>query len=61
MGKAVVKKHIDPHVCVCNKCNGSGYIQLAPSALSVCPHCEGSGRVIVESDITTYVTPYKAK
>ena len=51
-----VKKHIDSHVCICRKCSGTGHLGAEETP---CPHCEGSGRLVVESDIITYVTPYR--
>lgn len=48
-----VTKHIDEHLCVCRYCNGTGKINGEK-----CRRCDGSGRVVVSSDVTTYVRPF---
>lgn len=48
------KRLIPPRVTVCSKCSGTG------SDMGVmCAQCEGSGRVIVSSDVVTFITAYK--
>ena len=47
------EKTIPPHIVVCKVCEGIG-----TKTGMVCPHCKGSGRVIVSCEITTYVSAY---
>lgn len=50
-------KHlIPPRVVVCRQCGGVG----SHGGL-LCEQCEGSGRVVVCSDVETFVTSYKSK
>jgi len=51
--KRTFTRTIEPHVCVCRVCNGSGNVRETP-----CRQCLGSGRVICSSEIKTYVEPY---
>ncbi len=50
------KRLIPPRVVACRLCAGIGY-----HADMECEQCEGSGRVIVCSDVETFVTAYKPK
>lgn len=50
------KRLISPRVVACRLCGGIGY-----HADMVCEQCGGSGRVIVSSDVVTFVTAYKPK
>lgn len=43
-----------PRIASCRLCGATGLIEGA-----ICRQCNGSGRVIVESEITTYIQPYK--
>lgn len=56
-----VRRHIDAHVCVCRRCGGTGRTDAGNGRTAACPQCNGSGRVVIESDITTYVSPYRVK
>jgi len=49
----MVRKHNDDHICICRQCGGTGTVDGA-----MCSQCEGSGRVVVCSDVTTYVRPF---
>lgn len=48
------KRLIPPRVVACRMCSGIGY-----HADMECEQCGGSGRVIVCSDVETFVTAYK--
>jgi DnaJ-class molecular chaperone len=52
----VVKRTIEPHVCICRVCSGSGKVEG-----NICRQCKGSGRVICSSVVTTYVEPFEGK
>lgn len=47
------ERTIAPHVVVCKVCEGTGMKDDR-----TCPQCDGSGRVIVTCEVTTYVTAY---
>ncbi|MFR9547233.1 MAG: hypothetical protein SNJ29_16905 [Rikenellaceae bacterium] len=47
------RRSIPPRVTVCQECNGTGeYLD------NVCEQCGGSGRVVVSSEIETFVAAY---
>ena len=50
------KRLIPPRVVACRQCGGRGYLMDLE-----CEQCGGSGRVIVSSDVETFVTAYKPK
>lgn len=47
------EKTVPPHVAVCRVCGGKGKVDGCG-----CKQCKGSGRVIVSSEVVTYVTAY---
>ncbi|MDO4213205.1 MAG: molecular chaperone DnaJ [Bacteroidales bacterium] len=51
-----VRKHIEEHLCICRRCNGTGVDPEHPGR--PCPQCDGSGRVVVSSDVVTNCRPY---
>lgn len=47
-------------VCLCKDCGGTGkIIKGVFRQATVCPQCEGSGRVLVKCDMTLDIRPYK--
>ena len=57
-------------VALCRKCHGTGRIvhvkrddgaELPRTEQSVCPQCEGSGRVTVSCKMTLDIRPYKIR
>lgn len=50
------KRLIPPRVVACRQCGGRGYLMDLE-----CEQCGGSGRVIVSSDVETFVTAYQPK
>ena len=49
-----VEKTVAPHIVACKICEGIGVMNG-----SECDQCKGSGRVIVTSQVTIYITAYK--
>ena len=47
------ERTIPPHIVVCRVCGGKGETDG-----TVCPQCQGSGRVIVSHEVKTFVTAY---
>ena len=47
------EKTVPPHVAVCRVCGGKGKVDGCG-----CKQCKGSGRVIVSSEVVTYITAY---
>lgn len=47
------EKTIPPHIVACKLCGGKGMKEGEE-----CPQCQGSGRVIVSCEVTTYITAY---
>lgn len=47
------EKTVPPHIAVCRVCGGKGKVDGCG-----CKQCKGSGRVIVSSEVVTYVTAY---
>ncbi len=47
------ERTIPPHIVACRVCGGKGETDG-----TVCPQCQGSGRVIVSHEVKTFVTAY---
>ncbi|MFI3322448.1 MAG: hypothetical protein R3Y50_07990 [Rikenellaceae bacterium] len=47
---------LPPRVTSCKMCDGAGYV-----AGHVCTQCNGTGRVVVTSEVITYIKPYEFK
>lgn len=47
------EKTIPPHIVACKICEGTGKLDG-----KVCRQCNGSGRVIVSHEVTTFITAY---
>ena len=48
------EKTIPPHIVACKVCEGKGTQEG-----TICPQCDGSGRVIVSCEVITYISAYK--
>lgn len=60
------KRFVQPHICLCRKCEGSGtmsvykehdILRLEPAA-ATCDVCNGTGRVIISSETIITITPF---
>lgn len=55
-------KNIAPHVMACKNCEGKGKVfrpgKDGEVISSTCPVCKGSGRVKVQSRVTTRIEPF---
>lgn len=49
-----LEKFIPPRITSCKLCGGRGQIEG-----DVCVQCQGSGRVVVTSEIVTYIKPFE--
>ncbi len=49
-----LEKIIPPRITTCKLCGGKGQIEG-----DVCVQCNGSGRMIVTSEIVTYIKPFE--
>lgn len=47
-------RNIPPRVTTCKICSGTGYVED-----EYCHQCKGSGRVVVSSDVVTYVKAFE--
>ncbi len=61
------KRYLNVTIALCRNCGGRGMVAVAPAdgepsvdsvVESVCPICQGSGRVKVRRDVTINVEPY---
>ena len=63
----VDKNYIHPEIYLCDKCNGKGTvikhhkldILHQDGTIEVCPDCEGSGRVVISTEIIITTKPFK--